>query len=223
MAENLDPSRFCVLCLSGEHVSDHRATTPAVPSTSDEDAETPYEVLRALSDSAKAADKRNIAHDAAWQMWLAKMQEFDGNEGPALTAVIDAALDAAYPDPDAVLVDLDAANHDLAAARAEIAAQAATITELRAENAQTGAELARFATEGRWVTQRGRDFADIEDGALRNVAEADKGVIAWNVTRQVWEGPWEPKYATFEEAKAALQACYREMRGPVQAVEETTE
>jgi len=63
-------------------------------------------------------------------------------------AAVDAALDAAYPDPDAVLVDLDAANRDLAAARAEIAAQAATITELRAQLADAHSALNLYAGGG---------------------------------------------------------------------------
>jgi hypothetical protein len=98
----------------GSVMNEWPQVAPAVPSTSDEDV---YQ-RAARAYQAHSQHHRDINKLAA--------------HGP-FRAAVDAALDAAYPDPDAVLVDLDAANRELAAARAEIAAQAATITELRAE------------------------------------------------------------------------------------------
>ena len=118
-------------------------------------------------------------------------------------AAVDAALDAAYPDPDAVLVDLDAANRELAAARAEIAAQAATIAELRAENAEFVRELAKEA-EGN--TQYGVRWDRYEHKP-----------IDW----QEWPEAEARYYVSLQPAGVAT--LVRRFVGPVQAVEETTE
>ena len=76
-------------------------------------------------------------------------------------------------------------------AMADIRTLLAEVERLTAENAQTGAELARFAEGGEWSVEYGRaSLSECIGNPVRRVSDTHQ--------RQVW-------------------------RGPVQAVEETTE
>jgi len=187
---------------------------------------------------------------------------------PRFRAAVDAALDAAYPDPDAVLVDLDAANRELAAARAEIAAQAATITELRAAGpcgdrldpifasagplscelthghdgghrsgattwtaiapesevdsevetlrtqlAEAQLEATKLATEGEWHTEYGRE---VDDG------DPDGPWQEWP-PNYTWSAEYAPIAGPTPDGATVILLQRQVWRGPVQAVEETTE
>jgi hypothetical protein len=204
----------------------------AVPSTSDEDV---YQ---------RAA--------TAFHTWGSGQPHLIGAlaSDPRFRAAVDAALDAAYPDPDAVLVDLDAANRELAAARAEIAAQAATITELRAAGPcgdrldpifASAGPLSCELTHGHdgghrsgattWTAIAPESEVDSEVETLRTqLAEAQL-----EATKLATEGRWVEHYAVDTPegrrwysrdrlpADAQVVAWRQAWEGPAQAVEETTE
>jgi len=135
--------------------------------------------------------KTHAGLDGSKDCWACQVER---GEIPSLAEQVRAAAaerDDARESAASILADSANIARALAAARAEIAAQAATITELRAENAQTGAELARFAEGGEWSVEYGRaSLSECIGNPVRRLSDTHQ--------RQVW-------------------------RGPVQAVEETTE